>query len=237
VVIITRLAPLSGQFAAKLVEVSEAAAGVKKFTLEAKMNFKPGQFVMLEIPGFPQRRAFSICSAPGEQIEVAAKVAGVFTQKLSALKAGEELLVAGPFGNFAYDPSREAVFLAGGVGITPFRSMLRYAASSNRAKKITLLYSSKSAADIAFRKELEALRSQSDRKIVFTLTREAPEGWQGEIGRIDADMLKRYDGGENAVYYICGSPIFVSAMENLLAELKVPKERIRTERFFGVADQ
>ena len=202
-------------------------------------DFKPGQFVMLFIKNddgeFKESRAYSIANSPTRKthLDITYKKAGYFTGKLHELKIGDVVRVKGPYGQFTYDETcKDAVLLAGGVGITPFRSYLEYVFDRNLPNKLSLIFSNKTSVDILYKKELEKLDNQKNVRVFFTLTR---DNWKGLTGRIDAKLLKECCGNKIAekIYYICGTGDFVKAMTALLQEINVSKENIKIESFGG----
>ena len=132
------------------------------------------------------------------------------------------------------DTSRRYVFVAGGIGITAFRSMLRYAADEGLPYRVTLLYSNRSRAETAFLDELEELRARlPGLRVVLTMT-DDPD-WDGERRRIDAGFFRDQVGDElgEATFLVAGPPPMVSAMEEELASAGVPEERVVADKFSG----
>jgi ferredoxin-NADP reductase len=121
----------------------------------------------------------------------------------------------------------------GGSGIVPLMSMLRHRARSGMSVEAALIYSSRSAEEIIYRDELKSFERDPSLRVTVTLTRQAPQGWTGRTGRIDATMLKEsgFLPRPEAKVFICGSNGFVeTAARSLIALGHVP-ERIKTERF------
>lgn len=190
--------------------------------------FKPGQWVGVKLPDdpVPNRRGvpFSIASAPvesGHAIELAIKVYGAFSRMMQTLKAGDRLTAQGPLGVFTLKPEgKRIVFFAGGIGVTPLRSMIREALLTNDAREIVLFYSNRTPDSIAYEDELRELaKAHANFKVVFLLTGEAGEGWDGETGRLDAAKFDRHvpDVSETE-FYMCGPRPFMDAVASLLAE-------------------
>jgi ferredoxin-NADP reductase len=127
-------------------------------------------------------------------------------------------------------------FLAGGVGITPFRSMCRYATDAATSHQITLFYSNRTPEETPFLDELTAMPERNNRlRVVATMTR-AGEGskWSGLTGRLGAEMIKgHFSAWESAQYYIAGPPVMADAMKQTLEEMHIPRERIKIELFAG----
>ncbi len=208
-------------------------------------RYLPNQFVFLELPGVQDprgpRRPFSLSSSPTEtaSISITSKMTGSpFKEQLASLEVGDVGVVRGPLGDFILDPTRPAVMIAGGVGITPLRGMIRYAADSGLSNPIVLLYSNKVPEEIVFRRELHDIEEGwGGLRVVHTLTRpqESTTSWTGRTGRIDAPLIhEALNGLEKPVVYVCGTPGFVEGMVRVLRrETGFPEESIRVERFRG----
>lgn len=228
----------------KVIDARQETPDVKSIILEKpdKFDFKPGQFVTMKLdaPG-DQRggiRTLSIAASPTENfLMFTTRIsASGFKQKFNSLKAGDKVNVIGPFGNFILhdDFSHKAVLIAGGIGITPFRSMIQNAADEKLALEIDLLYSNRSFEQIAYYKEFEKLQKQNSKFVVYhTLTDETPEHWSGGIGRITEDTIMEITDADNSTFYVCGPPGMVNAMEALLKGMNISPERIKAERFEG----
>lgn len=169
-------------------------------------------------------RSFSLSSSPTENgfIAVTAKMTGSpYKEGLRGLRPGDEVVVVGPIGDLLYDRARPAVFLAGGIGITPFRGMLRYARDTGSSSPVRLLYSARVPEEFAFRRELEELVGPpSPFRVHYTVTRpnESKEPWSGRVGRIDAAWVRECSHGLNRPkYYVAGTP---SMVEELLGVLR-----------------
>jgi ferredoxin-NADP reductase len=148
---------------------------------------------------------------------------------------GDLVWVDGPYGVFTLDREEGPgyAFLAGGVGITPLRSMLLTMAEREDVRPVVLFYAAGAPDDLIFREELLALRGRMNLKVVYVVS-EAPPGWEGERGRITAEVLRRHLPPKQYrrwQYFICGPSPMMDALEQVLPELGVPDERIHTERF------
>ncbi len=209
-------------------------------------TFEPGQAIRLTIPagtpvGAGEARVLSIASAPHEDdMTVITRVrdSSSFKQALKGMPDSAELQLSGPLGSFTKDgdQNRPTVFLAGGIGITPFLSMIRDANHSCRLDKTTLFYSNRSPADAAMLQELQGLSaSEAGFRFVATMSEvDDASDWDGETGWIDEQMLLRYlTDLTSPIYYCVGPQAFVSAMNALLAAAGVKKDNIRFEQFSG----
>lgn len=206
-------------------------------------TFKAGQAVYVTLPalkeadGKGRMRIFSIASAPDDpDLVIATRLTdSALKRSLASLPVGSDVEIEGPYGDLTLhdDAARPAVFLAGGIGITPFRSMIRDAAKSGRARDLTLFYSNRSAEDAAFLSELEhTARENPGFRLVATMTDAA--GWPGERGVISQDTIaKHVRMAAKPVYYVAGPPAMVSAMETLLGNGGVKDDDVRAEKFAG----
>ena len=146
------------------------------------------------------------------------------------------------------DYSKQAVFLSGGIGVTPFRSMIKYATDKQLPIKIMMFDSNRNRSNILFKEEFDGWANiNKNLKIIYTISEDeglhkesssaAKNDWEGEYGLIDKAMILKYsDTSElnNSIFYICGPPGMLNAMQTLLQkELKIPKERIKVEEFTG----
>jgi ferredoxin-NADP reductase len=161
-----------------------------------------------------------------------------YKERLGSMAAGDMAYAMGPIGHFILEERYPALMVAGGVGISPFRGMIRYAADRGLAKRIALLYSARTPDEFVFRRELDEIaEAWGNPDIVYTVTRphDARAHWSGRTGRID-DALVRETATKlgDPTYYICGTPGMVDEMIDLLRrKLGVPRERLRVETFMG----
>lgn len=230
----------------RLAESRQAAPGAMSFVFEVGkwVDFRPGQYadVRLDAPGDDRGglRSFSISSSPTEKghLLFTTKISqSAFKQKLASMKPGDTADVTWPWGTFTLqeDYSRPAVFLVGGIGITPLRSMMRYATDRKLPLKMVLLYSNRVPEEIVYYQELEALQKRNPNlKVVHTITRpeESKAKWSGRTGRIDEALVNEYRM-PNAIYYTCGPPAMVQAMKALAESLGIPEGDLKSEEFTG----
>ncbi len=184
---------------------------------------------------------FSLSSSPSEPglLAVSCKITDTpFKQALARMVPGATAHVYGPIGSFLLDTSRPCLFLAGGIGITPFRGMLRYAADTGAPGPLTLMYSARVPEELVFRKELDAIAaSRSNFRLHYTVTRptESPTPWTGRAGRIDQPWLQEFGHlDEHPLVYVAGLPGMVEEMLQVLNQrLGVPLDDIDYELFRG----
>jgi ferredoxin-NADP reductase len=212
-----------------------------RLTLEGEADFKAGQFLSVTLKNNPElKRYLSISNSPteGGYLEFTKKLsASAFSQALNSLKPDDAAEIQYPFGKFTLEenPAEKIAFLSGGIGITPIRSMVKFALDKKLAININLLYANRTVKDIAFREDFEAMcRGKPDLKVVYVLG-EAEAGFRCLIGRIDSVMIKQEipDYSERK-FFLCGPPAMVEAMKKILSgELSLPATSIVTENFQG----
>lgn len=209
--------------------------------------FKPGQFANFTVDSpmatdaGGSTRTLSIASAPHEKdLMVAMRLRDTgFKRAATALPIGTPFLLEGPYGNLILhkDVARPAVFLAGGIGITPFRSMIWHAMEARTAHRISLFYSTRRVEEAAFLNELrETQELNPSFRFIPTITRfdGLPQHWRGELGHITGPMLAKWlPDLQVPLFYIAGPPGMVTAMRRILDEAGVSDDDIRAEEFAG----
>ena len=163
-----------------------------------------------------------------------------FKRVLKTMREGTDVEISGPYGSFALpeEASNPIVFLAGGIGITPFRSMSIFAGRKKLPHRIFLFYSNRRPKDAPFLEELEALQKENHNfTLIATMTEgeKSQEIWSGETGYIQRAMFEKYikTDLQHPLYYIAGPPAMVFAMRGILAEIGVSESRVLTEQFSG----
>ena len=238
--------PRAAPFDARLSEVRRETPSTASFFFEPErpLAYLPGQAVSLALSGIDDpreaRRTFTLSSSPTEsdRLRITTRLsASPFKRRLSAAEPGLTLRLLGPLGQFLLEPHRASLMIAAGIGITPFRSMLRYAVDQGLQQPAVLVHSVRQPEEMLFADELIRLADGRSRLAVHhTVTGEVdPSSWQGRRGRIDGDWLRRLsDGLPDPLYYLCGSPSAVAGLERVLRDhLAVPQTRIRKEDFPG----
>ncbi|MBI2173229.1 MAG: xylene monooxygenase [Candidatus Aenigmarchaeota archaeon] len=217
-----------------LTRKKEETHDIKTFRFAGSMDFRPGQFVMLKVG--EKSEAFSVCSSPTEKdyMDLTMKMTDSdYKRALDAAAIGDSFEIKGPYGVFLLDENRDAVMLAGGIGVTPFMSMIKYATAKKLPAKITLLYSSRTPEDIAFRKELEELQKENKNlRVIHTVTRAEGLQWSGRKGRIDENMIREFLKRQ-PVFYVCGPPAMVDGTVQILKDIDIEENRIKREKFTG----
>lgn len=227
----------------------QVADGTMAFHFEkpAGFTFKPGQAVDLVLvdqmftDAASARHTFSIVSAPFEdELVVATRMRdSAFKRALKSLPIGARAEIDGPFGSLTLhnNRARPAVFIAGGIGITPFISILRQAARDRLSHDLLLLYSNRRPEDAAFLTELQKLERQNARFRLFATMTEMEKSnqpWDGETRLIDEELVKKVSGDLSApIYYVAGPPKMIEAVRQTLNRAGVNDDDIRSEDFFG----
>ena len=204
------------------------------------LRFVPGQFAWLSLRASPfamKEHPFSIASSAerGPGIELSIKALGDFSAGVKETAVGETAWIDAPYGTFGIDRHPDAtgfVFIAGGIGIAPFMSMLRTLADRHDRRPLWLFYGNRVWERVAFREELEQLSQTLDLHVVHVLL-EPPPGWTGEQGYITTEVLARHlpnqrDGFE---YLMCGPTPMTMSAERSLGALSVPASRVHSEIF------
>ncbi len=230
-----------------LLEKNEVAAGTIAFYFEkpAEFTFKPGQYISLILnkPVDSQTPSlehdFSLASAPYEnQLMITTRMRdSEYKNFLKSLSLGTAVEVKGPLGAFALssDQSKPAVLLAGGIGITPFRSIVIQAVNDNDPRQIYLFYSNRLPEDAAFLEELAQVKNPNFHFVpTMTQADKLTEKWNGERGYINKGMLSKYISDlSQPIYHIAGQPDMVTALKQMLLTAGVTQPQIRSEAFAG----
>jgi predicted ferric reductase len=203
------------------------------------LNFLPGQFAWLSIQKSPfdiRQHPFSFSSSAERKgwLEFTIKQLGDFTRTVKDVPQGARLYVDGPYGTFGPDfhDAPGCVFVAGGVGVTPIMSILRTLADRGDKRPLIFFYGNPTWDDVIYREEIEALEKRLNLQVVHVL--EHPfEGWQGEKGFINTDILKRHLPEDKAQwqYFMCGPLPMIRNVEPALQRAGVPASRVHSERY------
>jgi len=196
-----------------------------------------------ETDGEGNTRTFSIASAPYEpQLLFATRLRDTaFKRVLEKAALGTALRLEGPFGNLTLhnNPRRPAVLIAGGIGITPFRSIIRSAANDKLPHRILLLYANKSVESAAFLEEFAAIERANPNFAFIPTVDDPPPSWRGETGHISAEMLTKHlktvatPESAGPICYVAGPPPMVSAIRVALSKAGFDPDDIRSEDFSG----
>jgi ferredoxin-NADP reductase len=212
--------------------------------LGEEVDFAPGQYFFVTLPDVGHqddkglRRHITVVTSPNEKgvLGFATRMRdSAFKKSLAELPVGAEVDVEAPKGKFTLpaDASRPLVFVAGGIGITVFRSMLRFILEEGLPYKVTLIYSNRDSESTAFLDELRELEKEIDLRLILTMT-EDPD-WQGESRKIDAQFFKDYVQGDlnRCTFLVAGPPGMVKGMQEALADAGVEEQNIVAEPYSG----
>ncbi len=233
----------------RLVGREAVADGTMSFLFEKPEGFtyRAGQFADYTLIDPPESdsegdtRGFTLSSAPYESHLMATTRLRdtAFKRVMAEIPLGTEVVLDAPYGSFTlpHDSKRPVVFLAGGIGITPVRSIALQAAHDATSHRIIAFYSCKNPADAAFLDELSALaKGEKGFDLIATMTQPASAGqhWSGETGYVDAAMIGGYVKDVTAsVFFVSGPATMVRAMRDTLTGAGVSEDDIRTEEFTG----
>jgi len=242
-------AAASPGFICKLKDRKEVAEGTMAFRFEKPLGwaFKAGQYLDMTLLDPPESdaegnvRSFSIASAPHEDtLMVATRMRDTaFKRVLRTMPIGAPIRIEGPSGDLILqrDLTRAAVFLAGGIGITPFRSIVHWAAKEKLPQLVFLFYSNRRPEDAAFLADLQSLEKDNPKyKLIASMTEmeKSHQPWNGETGLINQEMLGRQlKGAASPIYYIAGPPAMVKGLQEMLRKARIKDDDIRAEEFAG----
>lgn len=218
------------------------------FRSSQKLAFLPGQYMEFTL-AHPQpdsrgnRRYFTLASSPTENVVHLGvrfyEKSSSFKQALYNVDGRTDLVgtrIAGDF-TLPLDSEEKLVFIAGGIGITPFRSMLKYLLDTQQRRDIILLYINRTANEIAYKDVLSSAQTKMGVKIFYILTDRAtlPRNWTGFVGRIDEEMLAQaIPDYQERIYYLSGPPAMVRAHEESLKRLQIKSSQIKKDFFPGL---
>lgn len=208
---------------------------------DAVFPFDAGQYVLLGQAADAEARPYSIACSPAEsqrlrvlEFLIQVGIDGTPGPHLPKLGVGERVDVEGPHGEFVLPRGRltgDVLFVAGGTGIAPLRSMLWHLLATPTGVRVGLVQSGRTPQDLPYSEEFRRLASQGRIHLVETVTRDAPDWWQGVRGRIDRAQLEAAMTGVEPLCYVCGPDSLVEDVPRLIASLGVPAARIYTEHW------
>lgn len=225
----------------EVTQVVEEASDVNSLVLRAvdhdRLQFRAGQFVWITVGSSPfslQQHPFSVASSELDPtITLTAKELGDFTSTWSRIAPDTPAFLEGPFGGFTLDARAPgAVFLVGGIGVTPAMSILRTMRDRQDPRPAVLFYATATCDDVVFAEELAAMPSQMDLRLI-QVPENPPDGWEGPSGFIDRELIEKSLDDEELgfEFFICGPEPMMDAAESALRDLGVSWRRIYTERF------
>ena len=237
----------------KLVKKIKEAKGTMSFFWEPEREIQwfPGQYFYYTLPKLKfedsrgPTRQFTIASSPteGQILRLTTKfpeeMSG-FKKTLLTFNTGDIVEGEGPSGMLKFNEDEKDkvhIFLAGGVGITPFRASIKYDIDKNLHTKIYLIYSNSQVPEIAYRRELESWAAKYDQlKLNITISEQIDRKWRGLIGRVNIDMVNKLiktRKEDNLAFWAVGPPKFVYAMETIIDNFNIAPENKHIEIFTG----
>jgi ferredoxin-NADP reductase len=233
---------------AQIKEKREVAKGTLLVTFDLlgeEVDFAPGQYFFVTLPdvGYQDdkglRRHITVVTSPNEKgvLGFVTRIRdSAFKRSLGELPVGAEVDVESPKGNFVLpeNTSRPLVFVAGGIGITVFRSMLRYIREERLPYRVTLVYSNRDRESTAFLDELKELAQEiPDLRLILTMTQDP--GWEGETRKVDSQFFEDYLGEEinEYTFLVAGPPAMAEGVRQALEEAGVQDENVSAERYSG----
>lgn len=218
--------PPARMFSSRLLMTSAEYPGVKtlRFKTPDDFDFRPGMWIQICMPDDPKKaRAYSIATSPLERgcIEVSLAHVGELTRRLFALRPGQDVILRGPYGRWIFDETASrAVFISEGTGLSPFRSMCRYAIGRKLAAKLTVLYGARNREELLYRSEYIHWRRHG-----ISVYANAGSGVSLE------DVARSAEEDPTADFYLCGAAPFIERFASLLRQRGVAQKRIRYEKW------
>ena len=230
----------------KIVAIRQLTPSVKGYVLDVgtdEFDFAPGQWIDFYIDQDGDKEpligGFTMVSSPTVKgtIELAIKrekggAAAVHIHNHA--KVGDSYRIVGADGDFFFKPEMadSLVLVAGGIGINPLVSMIRYVDAANLPTKVSLVYSSSTRDEFVFYDDLQEIAQRNSAiEVAYTVTGKGDTGWSGHTGRIDEAMLKSVGTDPNALYFLCGPPGMPTQIAEVLKGMGVPDDRIRFEEW------
>jgi len=222
----------------EVVEVRQEAEDIwSLFFKGPHLDYKPGQFMFIQLlreGKLSSPHPFTISSSPtAEQLSITPKKLGDFTMTIKDTAVGDRAFIDAPYGVFSFlnYSGGEPVFIAGGIGITPFMSMLRYMYEKKPDHRVTLFWANRSEKNLCFQEELEQMEKEMPGLQVIPVMSDQPD-WEGEKGHIKGPMILNYiETLENKEFYVCGPPAMSRAVVSELKQLSVSPLVIHSELF------
>lgn len=234
----------------KLKEKIQQAPNIYDFVfgLEHKQTYLPGQYMEWTM-GYKNpdsrgnRRYFTVASSPTEDdLRIGVRFndpSSSYKLALLRMEPGDKIVASSLSGEFVLpkNQNEKLVFIAGGVGITPFRSMIRFLLDSQQKRPITLIYSNRKQEDIVYKDVFERASRELGLKTIYTLTDPGVQtGWTGRVGALDRKMIEdEVPEWKNSFFYISGPHAMVSAFEGILKQMGIPGNKIKIDYFPGFA--
>jgi len=222
----------------EIVEVSQETHDTWSLYFEGEnIDYKPGQFMIVQLVRdgkVSESHPFTMASSPArDRLSITVKSVGDFTSTIGDTKTSDRAYIDAPYGVFSFlnHDARDLICIAGGIGITPFMSMLRYVYDKKLERNVVLIWGNKTEDDLPFRDELGRMAAERPSlKVVHVMSNQ--DDWPGETGYIDAEKLRKYVSSfQDGQFFVCGPPPMMASVIRTLRDLGVPKKSIHYERF------
>jgi len=234
----------------RLKEKAKAASDIYDFVFmpNRKFAYQPGQYMEWTLAHQSpddrgNRRYFTLASSPTENnLRVGVKFypqSSTFKKNMLSMSNGDGIIAAQIAGDFVLprDRRQRCVFIAGGIGVTPFRSMIKYLLDTRQKRPVTLLYANKCIDDIAYKEIFDQAERELGIRVVYALTdpQNVPMFWTGRVGRIDTSLIMGVvPEYRQSLFYISGPKGMVDAFKDILRQMNVPTSQIKTDYFSGL---
>ena len=202
------------------------------------IKYKPGQYVQIKIvsDGGVDFRAYSMASNPNMTDEIELNVKripdGLGSNYIHSLKVGDPIEFSGPYGDFyLQNTHRKIVCVAGGVGLAPLKSIVQFWKDNERHRQIELYYGARTSRDLYDHEYFTALAEENEHFIYHPAISDPEEGWEGDTGFIHQVLQKRMTEGETSEAYLCGPPVMIDAVMEVLNEGRISDDRIWFDQF------
>jgi Na+-transporting NADH:ubiquinone oxidoreductase subunit F len=236
------------EFNCEVKSIVDLTHDIKEITLRltdpGRITFKAGQFIQFEVPEYeltsePVYRAYSIASQPSRDDEIELEIRLVpngicTTYVFEHLKVGDAVTINGPYGNFyLQDTSARIIFVAGGTGNAPIKSILYDMLEKNIQREAVYFFGARSKCDLFLVDEMRDMEKKLPNfRYVPSLSQPQPEdGWDGEVGRVTDTIERQIDSAENTEAYLCGSPGMIESVVEILKNKGIPEEKIYYDKF------
>lgn len=222
----------------EVIGVKQEAEDIWSLIFEGKrIDFRPGQFMIIQLlrnGRLSSPHPFTISNSPTrENLSITPKELGDFTKTIKETRVGDQAFIDAPYGVFSFLNYRqdELVFIAGGIGITPFISMLRYICDQKLNLRVTLFWANRNESSLCFREELREMEKEMEQFKAILVMSDQPD-WPGEKGFINTGMITDYLGNlSQKDFFVCGPPPMIKAIIKDLKKQKVLSPRIHNEIF------
>ena len=232
-----------------LEEKIKIAPGIYDFIFRSdeRLDFEPGQYLEWTLghekpDSRGNRRYFTIASSPTERkMRLGVRFypdPSTFKKNLLSMGRGDEIIASQLAGDFVLprDKRKKLVLIAGGIGITPIRSMVKYLLDKNERRSIVVFYSNKTSDEIMYRDVFDEAEEKLGIRTVYSLTGDIPDGWEGESSRVNERMIKKYvPDWRERTFYVSGTHSMVVSLKETLEDMGVEKKSLKTDFFPGFA--